>query len=382
MKILHVMPNINRRFGGPVESLIGYAKAAGLKEIKVDVAAPESSASDMKWLREQLPGVTFHLFKSRGRHVWIVSQGLWRWLRKNGNEYDVIHIHGLFNPISSFSATICRKKRFRYVIRPFGTLSRYTFSRIRWFKLPWFRMFDKPNLAKADGVHFTTEAEQSEAGRLDLPLQNSGVVVPPPYRGVMAESGKETEKFSEPVCLYMSRLHPKKNVENLIRAWPAVQEEQPLARLIIAGSGDDEYEASLLNLLDELDIKESVEFAGFVTGAEKSDLLNRAWIFALPSHHENFGVAVLEAIAAGLPVVISEDVQLVTFIKETNTGKVALKDPASIAEAITDLFKEKNYRSRVHSQGPKEVQKAFSLESVGEQLKKMYGDVASKNSNL
>ena len=381
MRVLHIMPNISRSYGGPVESLIGYTKAARLANVEIEVAAPQCSKKEIHWLKEQLPGIGFFLFKSMGRHTWVSSPGLWKWLRIKGKEYDAIHIHGLFNPVSSFSATVCRKKGYPYLQRPFGTLSEYTFSRNSWFKKPWFHLVDKPNLIKAAGIHFTTEAESAEANRLQLPLDEKKFVVPPPFRGEKMKSVDIEERFEAPTCLYMSRLHPIKNIEGLLQAWGYVTNHFPSAKLLIAGSGKEGYEASLQQLVENLKLNNSVEFKGFVTGHEKRRLLQLAWVFALPSHHENFGIAVLEAMAAGLPVVISPDVQLADFVKTTDTGKVVAKKPGKIAEAMIQLFRDDEYRRRMETKGPEEVAEAFSLERVGRQLHQMYREVASMCGN-
>jgi len=91
MTILHVIPNVSRAFGGPTESLIGYAQAARTQDLDVHVAAPSVPEDDEAWLREQLPDLSFHFYASVGRHAWVVA------------DYDAVHVHGLFNPVSSLS---------------------------------------------------------------------------------------------------------------------------------------------------------------------------------------------------------------------------------------------------------------------------------------
>lgn len=374
MRVLHIMPNIARSFGGPVESLIGYARAAHLQGIDVEVASPKCNIKDLQWLRQQLPDVTFHQFKSWGRHVWVMSRSLWYWLGKNGSQYDVIHIHGLFNPLSSRSAMICRKQEMSYVIRPFGTLSRYTFSRKRWFKEPWFQLIDKPNLEGANGIHFTTKQEYEEAGRLDFDIRKE-FVIPPPFK--QNDIGDEIviEKFDVPVCLYMSRLHPKKNIEGLFHAWEKVVQKYPDGRLIVAGSGDEKYEARLKESVQTLELTKSIVFKGFVSGNEKKNLLAKSWIFALPSYHENFGVAVLEAVAKGLPVVITPEVQLSGLVEEYDIGKVVPRNPNRIADAIVELFKDDQYRKTCVKRGAEIAEQEFSIDRIGDDLKRMYYNV-------
>jgi glycosyltransferase involved in cell wall biosynthesis len=374
------MPNISRAFGGPTESLIGYAQAARTQDIDVDVAAPAVSAEDAAWLREQLPKVDFHFFASAGRHAWVVAPGLWAWLWRTGRPFDVVHVHGLFNPVSSLSARIAVGRGLPTVMRPFGTLSRYTFSRRSALKKLYFRALDRPALRRAAGVHFTTVAEREEADRLALGLNGRAHIVPPPWRGETHVPDPDA-KADRPTALFMSRLHPKKNVVGLIEAWRHVVDACPAAQLWIAGDGDDAYVQTLRDTVRHHGLKDAVSFLGFVRGDEKTRVLREAWAFALPSHQENFGVAVLEAVAAGLPVVISGEVQLRTFVEENDLGRVADRtDPGAIAEGLRAVLDDENGRRAVAERGPSAVQDTFSLERVGTQLRRLYAHVLNSSS--
>ena len=314
MTVLHVMPNVSRAFGGPTESLIGYARAARTQDIDVHVAAPAVSSSDEKWLHEQLPDVAFHFFASAGQHAYVVAPELWTWMWQEANQFDAVHVHGLFNPVSSLSAHIGIARDVPTVMRPFGTLSRYTFSRRSALKRLYFALLDRPTLRRAAAVHFTTEAERDEADRLSINFEDRSAVVPPPWRGEATAPDME-EKADRPTVLYMSRLHPKKNVQGLLRAWAQLVADRPDAQLWVAGDGDDDSVQRLHDTVATHGLGDSVSFLGFVSGEEKRRVLREAWAFALPSHQENFGVAVLEAVAAGLPVVISGEVQLRAFME-------------------------------------------------------------------
>ena len=368
------MPNVSRAFGGPTESLIGYARAARSQGIDVYVAAPAVSGDDEGWLSEQLPEVTFHFFASAGQHAYVVAPGLWMWLWQRVGQFNAVHVHGLFNPVSSLSARIAVAKRRPTVMRPFGTLSRYTFSRRSALKQLYYRLLDRPALRRATGIHFTTAAEQQEADRLSLQLDGRSHVVPPPWRGDVPAIDMEA-KADRPTVLYMSRLHPKKNVRGLIAAWRQVVAAQPNAQLWIAGDGDEDYVQTLHAAVRRHDLSDSVSFLGFVQGAEKQRVLREAWVFALPSHQENFGVAVLEAVAAGLPVVISGEVQLRSFVAQHNLGAVVDRAKAKdIAEGILKVL-EDDRRRTIAERGPTAVQEAFSVEQVGRQVRQMYETV-------
>jgi glycosyltransferase involved in cell wall biosynthesis len=171
----------------------------------------------------------------------------------------------------------------------------------------------------------------------------------------------------------MSRLHPKKNVAGLIEAWFHVVDAQPEAQLWIAGDGDDRYVEGLHETVAAHDLGDSVSFLGFVSGTEKQRVLREAWVLALPSHQENFGVAVLEAVAAGLPVVISEEVQLRSFVEKHDVGRVVDHTvPASIADGVGAVLEDKSWRRQVASNGPLAVQETFGVERIGGQLRELY----------
>jgi glycosyltransferase involved in cell wall biosynthesis len=376
MDVLHTMPNVSRAFGGPTESLIGYAQAARTQDIDVHVAAPAVSDDDEKWLRDQLPEVTFHFFASAGQHAYVFAPGLWAWLWQRADRYDAVHVHGLFNPVSSLSSHIGITRGVPTVMRPFGTLSRYTFSRRSTLKQLYYMLLDRPALRRAAIIHFTTEAEREEANRLLLDLEGRSAVVPPPWRGETV-TPDASDKADRPTVLYMSRLHPKKNVQGLLCAWGQVVADRPDAQLWVAGDGDDDYVERLHDTVATHDLGDSVSFLGFVSGDEKERVLREAWAFALPSHQENFGVAVLEAVAAGLPVVISGEVQLRAFVEDHDLGVIVDRsDPAAIAAGLSTVLGDEAGRRRVAAAGPSAVRETFSLEKVGAQLQKLYDQVS------
>nr|WP_281253329.1 glycosyltransferase [Longibacter salinarum] len=366
------MPNVSRAFGGPTESLIGYVSAASTQGITAHIAAPGVGNEDREWLVNALPpSATLHEFTSLGRHAWVVAPGLWTWLVINGHRFDAVHVHGLFNPISSISARIAAARDMPLVMRPFGTLSKYTFSRRSKLKNLYFRLLDRPALLQANTIHFTTEAEREEAKRHNLSMTGRSHVIPPPWRGDIEEIDQD-DKTKHPTVLFMSRLHPKKNVLGLLEAWQNVSQEHPRAELIIAGSGEDEYVDMLHARVRDLGIEHSVSFPGFVTGEDKARLLKTSWLFVLPSHQENFGVAVLEALAAGLPVVISDAVQLDAFVTANDLGKVVPRETPAISSALTTALDDPKWLSDRAKRAPTIVADQFSLEQIGKQLKAMY----------
>jgi glycosyltransferase involved in cell wall biosynthesis len=333
------------------------------------VAAPECDVADARWLSARLPATTFHFHGGAGAGAFAVSPALWSWLTRSHRQYDYVHIHGLLNPISSIAAKICARAGRRFAIRPFGTLSRYTFQYRRAFlKRAYFLTLDRRNIRHAAALHFTTESERDEARWHGLAFGHRAFVIPPPYIGSADDAPQRLPRRAI-TALFMGRLHPVKNLEALIAAWEHVRKAYPSGRLIIAGDGDDRYARSLRSLVGARGLDGSIEFHGFQTGQAKAELLQLADVFVLPSHHENFGITVLEAIAVGVPVVLTPAVQLAPFVLEHGLGVVA-QTPTELANAIVYFFRNANLdRTRA---GRDIVSKHFSPRVIGQQLLSMY----------
>jgi glycosyltransferase involved in cell wall biosynthesis len=188
-----------------------------------------------------------------------------------------------------------------------------------------------------------------------------------------AHSPDSSEKADRPTVLYTSRLPPKKHVQGLLRTRAQVVADRPDAQRWVAGDGGDDYVQRLHDTVAEHGLGESVSFLGFVSGDEKERVLREAWAFALPSHQENFGVAVLEAVAAGLPVVISGEVQLRAFIEENDLGRIVDRtDASALAKGLREMLSDEAARRWVAEEGPESVQDTFSVERVGKQLREVY----------
>jgi glycosyltransferase involved in cell wall biosynthesis len=369
VKILHIAPSIARAYGGPTYSLAGYGAASIGEGVEISVAAPAPTIGD-RWLSEMLPEAQVFVFRTYGRGAFLASTDLQTWLRRNGTRFDVVHIHGLLNPVSSLAARACVKHGWPVVIRPFGTLSRYTYAHRRGALKQAYRwLLDRPNLERVSAIHFTTDVEKSESAWQKIEWGDRAYVIPPPWlQG--STNGTGRPKTETPTVLFLSRLHPVKRLELLLDAWPEIQTRLPEARLVIAGEGEPVYTRELKARAARLGL--FVTFAGFVEGEAKRALLQSANVYVLPSLHENFGIAVLEALAAGIPVVISPEVQLSAFVSEHSLGIVTERSPGALADSIVGALGDRVLRERCRKQGPALVARYFSPHTIGEQLGAMY----------
>jgi glycosyltransferase involved in cell wall biosynthesis len=240
----------------------------------------------------------------------------------------------------------------------------------------------KRMLMGAAAIHYTTQGEQ-EAVESSLRL-NHGVVVP---LGVDAPKRPGTETVAKlavrfpalldhPYVLVLSRLHPKKALEVLIEAFVSLMKRQEFRswRLVLAGEGPAEYVSSLKRIVDEHNASEFVIFPGWLEGDDKEVALGNASLLALPSHHENFGLCVMEALAAGIPVLISPHVNLAEEVEAAQAGWIADVNKADIEAKLSEALGDQEERSK-RSQAGKELSHNFLWESVASQLKEMYSAV-------
>jgi glycosyltransferase involved in cell wall biosynthesis len=367
---LHVAPNVSRAYGGPTYSLVAYSLAAREAGLSITIAAPTPPHVDQRWMSAQIPGANIQFFPVFGRGAFLASPKLLSWLRAAGDSFDAIHVHGLLNPVSSMATRTCIKRHWPVIVRPFGTLSRYTIAHRRGgLKRAYMTAIDLPNLRRISAVQFTTTVEQKESEWHNIHWRERAFVVPPPWIEV-EEPAEHSGPTASNDVVFISRLHPVKNVELLLDAWPHVLRQLPNASLTIAGDGSPSYARSLKQRA--VGMTNSVRFVGHADSEAKAHLHASASVFVLPSLHENFGIAVLEALAAGLPVVVTPEVQLSAFVNEHSLGLVADRSIPVFAAAIVKALEDRALQARCRAKGPPLVARYFSPGAIGEQLAEMY----------
>jgi glycosyltransferase involved in cell wall biosynthesis len=236
-------------------------------------------------------------------------------------------------------------------------------------KRAYSTILDRRNLRRAGAIHFTTVDERDESAWQGIAWGDRAFIIPPPWLASPGSKVKEA-RADRRTILFLSRLHPKKHIELLLDAWPLIQHHAPDAQLLIAGDGDPVYVRELRATAERLG--GTVRFLGYVEGETKRKLLADADLFVLPSLHENFGIAVLEALASGLPVVVTPEVQLSHFIGEHSLGLITQRAPEALAHAIVSALGDDALNARCRDQGLALVTQHFSLQTIGERLLEMY----------
>jgi len=273
-------------------------------------------------------------------------------LRRAMGGTDIVHIHALWEEVQHQAACLARQLGVPYLIRTCGMLDPWSLKQSAWQKRLYLAFRLRKDLNAAASLHFTTDAERS----LTMPLR-----LRPP--SIIEPNGIELSEFAQlpppgrfrarwpslsgcPIVLFMSRVHPKKGLDLLIPAFGrmcAAQARGETANrgtmLVIAGPDAQGHQANLERLVVELRLQERVVFTGMLNGAERIEALVDADLFVLSSYQENFGNVVIEAAAAGRPVVVSDQVNLCDEVLAAGIGGVV---PASVEPLAAELARWMN----------------------------------------
>jgi len=226
-------------------------------------------------------------------------------------------------------------------------------------------------LQGADAVHFTSLAEQE--GAADLGVVVKGVVIPlavEPEEFAIPQPAKSADRNFN--LLFLSRIDQKKNLEGLIEAISRLGNDGPSVGLTIAGDGDGSYVAGLKATAQRAGVARRLRWIGHVEGSAKAAAFAEADAFVLASHDENFGLAAAEALAAGLPVIVSSRVAIAREVECAGAGLITGVDPDSIADAIRCLSADGAARLAMAAAARRLAGEAFSLEAMGERLEALY----------
>jgi glycosyltransferase involved in cell wall biosynthesis len=295
MKLVHVVPHVNQEAAGPSYSVPRLCQSLAECGNVVELSCLAA--------RGEIPGVRLDLHRQwsvLGRFAISSSLSLALW--KKVGAIDVVHNHSLWSMVNVAAGWIVPGRGAKLVTSPRGTLSAWALSRSpRVKKLLW--PLQRRALARADMLHATSEVEYQEIRSLGftapVAIIPNGIDLPLTQADV--ESGVGSDQRT---LLFLSRIHPTKGLDRLLRAWVQLQARHGEWRLVIAGTGEPAHVREVRDLATALDAHR-VEFPGPQYGDAKGAAYRNADLFVLPTHSENFGMVVAEALAYGCPAIVS-----------------------------------------------------------------------------
>jgi glycosyltransferase involved in cell wall biosynthesis len=321
-------------------------------------------------------------FERQWSEAFKYSRPLARWLGAHVAEFDVVHIHAIFSHACLTAAAACRKQGVPYIVRPLGTLDPWSMKQKPLRKFLFWQVSGKRMLQAAAAVHYTARAEQSAAEE-SLGV-NHGKVIP---LGVETDWSALTNHQEivfdklpglsrHPYVLVLSRLHPKKGLDVFVDAFLSLVEQKDFThwRLVLAGEGPDEYVQMLKQKVSAHRAEEIVLFPGWLEGDEKNAFLRGASLLALASYQENFGLCVIEALASGVPVLVSPHVNLADEIEAAGAGWISPVEAGSLCETLTSALRDRDELSRRGELGRLLAQR-FDWHNVAAMLAQLYESV-------
>ena len=354
MKVLHVIPSVAAVRGGPSQAVIEMVRGLRSQDVDAEIVTTNDNGKDLLDVPlyeltdrlEEYANVPIRFFPRFSPNINAVrefafSGALTTWLWQHITEYDLVHVHAIFSYASTIAMAIARIKNVPYITRPLGQLCEWSLQQSKLRKQIYLNVIERSNLLHSKSLHFTAEQEKTEFNQLGLNIPNfilpHGVYIPTPISDAKTQVRKILHILDQrPIVLFMSRIHPKKGLEYLISALSKLKESN--FALVIAGSGDPDYVNQIKDLLKTHDICDRTHMIGFVKGETKNLYLQGADIFALTSHSENFGIAAIEALAAGTPVLITDGVAIAPMVKEQAIGYVTQLEVEAIASIIQEFF--------------------------------------------
>jgi glycosyltransferase involved in cell wall biosynthesis len=384
-KVLHVIPSVSPFRGGPTGMVRALAARLVLNGVETHVATTNDNGAEkldvicgVPHLQED--GVTYWYFPRQTR-LYTVSWPLCTWLKNRVADYDVVHIHALFSFASAPTAYWAHRRGVPYIVRPLGTLSLWGMrNRRRWLKKLSYRVIESRILRHASLVHYTSEQEQREAESLGI--TTSAQVIPNAVAGVLRRGtfGAFRDRYPQlrgrEIILFLSRLDAKKGLDILLDAFAIVCRERPEAFLVIAGDGESAFVQRLKADATALGLENAVMWPGFLSGVDKEAAFAESAMFVLPSYSENFGIAVGEAMAAGLPVVVSDQVGIHVDIARAAAGVVVRCDVTELAHAMLRLLGDAHLRASLSRNGMQLVSSRYSQDAVTANVVDLYNRIA------
>ncbi|WP_052049835.1 hormogonium polysaccharide biosynthesis glycosyltransferase HpsP [Leptolyngbya sp. KIOST-1] len=393
MRVLQIIPSISLIYGGPSQMVRGFAHGLAAAGAEVTILTTNANGDAGQPPLAVPLGVpvaednyTVRYFPCSPWRRYKFSVGLLSWLYRHGHEYDLAHIHALFSPLSTAAATVARWQGLPYVLRPLGTLDPADLQKKKRLKQIYGRLLEAPNLAGAAALHFTSPIEAEVSHRFGtqppswvIPL---GVTPPPALsdeerQRILAQLGIPLRR---PLVLYLSRLDPKKGLDLLLPALERVMAQGIDFHLVLAGGNpqDPDYEAAVGDRIRASPLGDRTSLTGFVTGPTKAALLQTADLFVLPSYYENFGIAVAEAMAAGVPVVVSKGVYLWPDIVASGSGWVCDLSVESVAQSLAEALQTSAQRQLRGQQAQVYAQTSYDWDAIAHRTLAAYGTVLSQ----
>lgn len=386
IRLLITVPAVGSVYGGPSKSVLELASALGSQGILVDVVATNAngrSKLDLPadiWLDEKGYRIKYFPCSIWGGSVW--STRLASWVYHNIRNYDILHINIIFNPINLPFYLACFLWKIPYLIAPRGMLEPWALNYKAWKKRSYYKLLELPALNGASGIHTlaTSEAEKIRS----LCLKTSVFTVPNGIHKRDFQKLVDSDVFyqafpalkNKKFILFLGRLDPKKGFDLLASAFSRVVAKYPDIHLVVAGPDNIGFLTTIKKYFEDAQCLSSVTFTGLLEGNLKLSALTAASLYVAPSYSEGFSMSVLEAMASGLPCVITTGCNF-PEAAECNAAQIVSPDAEEVSKAILRFLDDTAFAARTGTLARELVLGKYTWDSVAQKLLFVFDEIVS-----
>lgn len=349
MRVLHAISGLRAANGGPPMALRGLARAQALAGMEVTIVAT--------WRLDPAAEIQREL---EGQGIRVVQLGpasdpmsrhpdTGRLLEELLGQADVAHVHGVWEQIQHLACKVARGRGVPYVFTPHGMLDRWNMGNGWLKKRLYLALRMRRNLQGAAAMHFATQIERDSVARLGLrpralvepfglwPAEFAELPAPGTFRARYPQIGERK------IVMFLGRLDYGKGLELLIPAFASIARDDAVLA-IVGPDSNSGYRATVEAMVDQHGLRDRCVLTGMLGGADKLAALVDAHVLCQPSFHENFGMVVIEALACGCPVVVSDQVCLHPEVTRAGVGKVCTTDVASVQQMLEAVLGDDGLR--------------------------------------
>lgn len=387
MRIAHVIPSIASNTGGAPTAVVNIALASEHASLETVIYASDSATAPQATIRkggvqvkDMPPGASsldIRTFPTQSPTRFSFSPALWSALHADISSYDVVHIHSLFLFPQWAAWRAATKGGVPHVVSIHGALDPYLQQRGQFRKAVMERVWQRRMLDNAATIHVTSNEECQVVTNLGFRSVKAVIPIPIHLPGVSSATSRSTVRagleISEDdlVIINHGRIARKKGLDILVEATARLRTSGVEAHLILVGPDEEGLGDELRALAGSLGIAGQVHLLGARTGSELADTLVAGDIWALPSHSENFGLAVVEALSLGMAVVTSPHVNIAREAQQQGALCIAPNTAEGFQGAIRRLFEQGGERETIRSKAMMFAEQ-YSISGLSEQYRDFY----------
>lgn len=369
-------------YGGPSKVLQELSAALSGEGLSIDVATTNANGRELL----QVPlgvavaekGVRTYYFPQQGRGSFAFSWPLTQWLWRRALDYDLVHVHSIFSYPTLAASRIAERLRRPYVLTPHGMVEPWCLSYKSWKKRSYLKLVERRSLAQAAALHALVAKEEQHLRALKI--VNSTFVLPNGVNLTEFSSLPSRDLFlsrypqlrGKKIILFLGRIDPKKGLDHLVKALREAPDEK--LALVIAGPDLVDYGDQVRALIAAQNLTEHVTFTGMLLGDLKLAALHAADVFVLPSRSEGFSMAVLEALAAGCPAIITEACNF-PEMAAAGAGRVIGTNAGDLTGVLLELLRHDKLRHEMGERGKRLVHRDYSWPIIAARLAHVYDDI-------